>query len=266
MIVGDDYEEPNEESMGVAKFIAKVMAKPIAEFDKRGSLTDSDSDEEPAQPPLLATTPTATVPARPELHHDKKPLWSFEQRRKRYATPAPDADTCWGCRTAEPNQQAHMDVGGCLYQDPNDVSEEGEEDDEKRSWPPADVMVNVLPPIVLGAKDQVILPAEQKAAQVRKDFEAGQLFAASALGDRPFVVDLPAGSSQEDLKRWNKDVVKCDYHKFPGAGTFCDDCGYEFESKEQAANYLYFTGSNADKAQVGWICATGCGGETHYGA
>lgn len=132
MIVGDDYEEPNEESMGVAKFIAKVMAKPIAEFDKRGSLTDSDSDEEPAQPPLLATTPTATVPARPELHHDKKPLWSFEQRRKRYATPAPDADTCWGCRTAEPNQQAHMDVGGCLYQDPNDVSEEGEEDDEKR--------------------------------------------------------------------------------------------------------------------------------------
>ena len=23
--------------------------------------------------------------------------------------------TCWGCREGQPNQQAHMDIGGCLY-------------------------------------------------------------------------------------------------------------------------------------------------------
>lgn len=23
--------------------------------------------------------------------------------------------TCWGCREGQPNQQAHMDRGGCLY-------------------------------------------------------------------------------------------------------------------------------------------------------
>lgn len=284
MIVGDDYEEPNEESMGVAKFIAKVMAKPIAEFDKRGGLTDSDSDSDSdaGQPPPLVTTPTATVPARPELHHDKEPLWSFEQQRKRFATPAPDADNCWGCRTAEPNQQAHMDVGGCLYQEPNDASgeeeeqglpgiilddpnyvpEEEEEDEkqvEQERWPPTDVTVTVLPPIVL--------PPEQKTDQARKDFEAGQHFAASVLGDQPFIIDLPAGSTQEDLKRWNKDVKKCDLHKFPGPGTFCDDCGFEFEYKEQAVNYLYFAPGDTTKAKVGWVCATGCGGlDTHYGA
>lgn len=271
MIVGDEYDEPNEESMGTAKFIAKVMAKPIAEFDKRGGLSDTGSDsdegnglppmiwssdeekeEEAAQPPLLATTPTATVPARPDLHHDKDPLWSFEQRRKRCQTPAPDADTCWGCRTGEPNQQAHMDVGGCLYQDPRYASEEDDEEQmAQERWPPTDVTVEVLPPI--------ILPAEQKTDQARKDFEAGQLFAASALGDQPFVVDLPAGSTQGDLKRWNKDVIKSEIHKFPDVGTFCHDCGYEFEYKEQAVNYLYFTPNDANKANVGWVCATGCG-------
>lgn len=26
--------------------------------------------------------------------------------------------TCWGCREDQPNQLAHMDVGGCLYTDP----------------------------------------------------------------------------------------------------------------------------------------------------
>lgn len=25
--------------------------------------------------------------------------------------------SCWGCREGQPNQLAHMDPGGCLYQD-----------------------------------------------------------------------------------------------------------------------------------------------------
>lgn len=257
MIV-DEGEIDEKDRIPTAKFIAEDLSNSVDD-EEEGGLTDSDpdnsdegnglppmiwsSDEEKeeaaAQPPLLATTPTATVPARPELHHDKKPLWSFEQQRKREQTAAPDADTCWGCRTAEPNQQAHMDVGGCLYQE------------EQERWPPTDVTVTALPPIVL--------PPEQKKDQAHKDFQAGQLFAASALGDQPFVVDLPAGTTQEDLKRWNKDVIKSEIHKFPGPGTFCDDCGYEFEYKEQAVNYLYFTSNDANKANVGWVCATGCG-------
>lgn len=31
------------------------------------------------------------------------------------APPAPESPTCSGCRDNQPNQQAHMDPGGCLY-------------------------------------------------------------------------------------------------------------------------------------------------------
>ena len=29
--------------------------------------------------------------------------------------------TCWGCREGQPNQQAHMDPGGCLYMGGDDL-------------------------------------------------------------------------------------------------------------------------------------------------
>jgi len=35
---------------------------------------------------------------------------------------------CWGCRESQPNQLAHMDYGGCLYQG----SESEEEKEEKK--------------------------------------------------------------------------------------------------------------------------------------
>ena len=36
--------------------------------------------------------------------------------------------TCWGCQTGQPNQLAHMEVGGCLYMgsDFGEVEEEAD--------------------------------------------------------------------------------------------------------------------------------------------
>lgn len=33
---------------------------------------------------------------------------------------SPPHPTCWGCKEGQPNQQAHMDVGGCLF-NPTDL-------------------------------------------------------------------------------------------------------------------------------------------------
>ena len=32
-----------------------------------------------------------------------------------------DEISCWGCETDEPNQLAHMDIGGCLYNDSEEL-------------------------------------------------------------------------------------------------------------------------------------------------
>ncbi len=52
-------------------------------------------------------------------------LWiEIKKRRQALATaaaagPPPLAHSgCWGCREAQPNQLAHMEPGGCLYQAP----------------------------------------------------------------------------------------------------------------------------------------------------
>jgi hypothetical protein len=50
---------------------------------------------------------SVTSPTKEEMAH-----WeSHETARGKQVT------TCWGCRENQPNQLAHTDVGGCLYQD-----------------------------------------------------------------------------------------------------------------------------------------------------
>lgn len=34
-----------------------------------------------------------------------------------------NTNTCWGCREDQPNQLAHMDIGGCLYSPSDDELE-----------------------------------------------------------------------------------------------------------------------------------------------
>lgn len=45
-----------------------------------------------------------------------------------------DEPTCWGCIEGQPNQVAHMDVGGCLYDgyttDEEDVDADADADAE----------------------------------------------------------------------------------------------------------------------------------------
>lgn len=66
----------------------------------------------------LAEAQQLFFPRKQELGDEETPAYWVEEQKG--AAPQEDPAGCWGCREDQPNQLAHMEPGGCLYQDYED--------------------------------------------------------------------------------------------------------------------------------------------------